>query len=80
MTAADWQDALAADGFVLLHGVFDRAAVSVAVVAWEDAAARAAGDPAILCGADGVVSGARDLFRLQSLRSWDATNILTTAW
>jgi hypothetical protein len=55
---------LAADGFVLLPAVFDAAAVRSILTAFGDALARHAGDPAVLSDATGVVSGARDLFRL----------------
>jgi hypothetical protein len=64
MTPPGWQDALAADGFVLLPGVFDRSTVRAAVAACGDALGRHAGDPAILSDASGTISGARDLFRL----------------
>ncbi len=55
---------LADDGFALLPGVFAATAVRSAIAAWGAALARQAGDMAILSAADGVVSGARDLFRL----------------
>lgn len=64
MTPAGWQDTLAAEGFVLLPAVLDPVAVNAATAAWGEAAARFAADPAILSNTNGIVSGARDLFRL----------------
>lgn len=55
---------LAADGYVLLPGVFDAAAVRDLLAACGDVLARHADDPAILSDATRAVSGARDLFRL----------------
>lgn len=55
---------LAADGYVLLEGVFDAAAVRTHLAACGDALTRHAADPALLSDATGAVSGARDLFRL----------------
>jgi hypothetical protein len=59
-----WQDALAADGYVMLRDVFNADAVRTALAACGEALARHADDPAVLDDATGAVSGARDLFRL----------------
>lgn len=64
MTPPGWQDALAADGFVLLTAVFDAVAVRSRLAALGEALSGHAGDPAVLSDAAVAVSGARDLFRL----------------
>lgn len=59
----DWREQLDADGFVLLPGVLDAAAVGATLGQWAEASARHATDDAILAN-DGPPYGARDLLRL----------------
>ncbi|MDB5309668.1 MAG: hypothetical protein JWO38_3870 [Gemmataceae bacterium] len=63
-TDLDWQTRLEADGYVLLPAVLEAREVGEGLAEWDEVQKRNAADPAILTGAGGHVSGARNLLRM----------------
>ena len=66
MTASEleWRAKLKADGYCLLPSVLGPDRVQSSLQDWEHICSENRGDPAILMGAEGAVSGARNLLRM----------------